>query len=200
MSIENCVGVNVDRISLDNNMSNVAHKTQDINNSDFEELFNKITGGEIAQEIRDSYNVTLNVGFIGNVNDVLNTYDFRCKNYVGISQETLSKMEQDPALKKKVMSAIEEFCSPEAQAEINALAPPAKSAGMLVYPDGDVLYWLEGYQNDFGDMKEKKIIVSETDMTDAHRIYSSAISGNVMENNIETAMQILSTTFKRKDI
>ena len=184
MSIENCVGVNVDRISLDNNMSNVAHKTQDINNSDFEELFNKITGGEIAQEIRDSYNVTLNVGFIGNVNDVLNTYDFRCKNYVGISQETLSKMEQDPALKKKVMSAIEEFCSPEAQAEINALAPPVKSAGMLVYPDGDVLYWLEGYQNDFGDMKEKKIIVSETDMTDAHRIYSSAISGNVMENNI----------------
>ena len=109
----NSIAINLDRVSLDANIGNTTHKTQDMENSDFEKLLNKITGGEIAQEIRDNYNVTLNVGAIGNVNDLLNTYDFKCKNYVGISQETLSKMEQDPALKKKIMSAIEEFCSPE---------------------------------------------------------------------------------------
>ena len=29
---------------------------------DFKELFEKITGGKLAGEIRDNYNVTLNVG------------------------------------------------------------------------------------------------------------------------------------------
>ena len=168
--------------------------------NEFKELFDKITGGDLAQEIRDTYDVTLNVGSIGNVTDFPNTHDIRCKNYVAISGETLSKMEDNLALKHKVTSAIEEFCSPKAQAEINALAPPVKSAGMIVYPDGDTLYWLEGYPNDFGDMKEKKVIISEADIADAQRIYGSAIDGNVMENSIETAMQILGTAYMRKDM
>lgn len=135
-----------------------------------------------------------------NVTDFLNTHDIRCKNYVAISADTLSKMEKNPALKKKVMSAIEEFCSPQNQAEINALAPPVKSAGMIVYPDGDALYWLEGYPNDFGDMKEKKVIVSEADIADVHRKYDSVTGESITGNNMETAMQILGTAYKRKDM
>ena len=69
----NSIAINLDRVSLDANIGNTTHKTQDMENSDFEKLLNKITGGEIAQEIRDNYNVTLNVGAIGNVNDLLNT-------------------------------------------------------------------------------------------------------------------------------
>lgn len=49
-------------------------------------------------------------------------------------------------------------------------------------------------------MKEKKVIASEVDMANAQRIYSSSIDGNVMENDIETAMQILGTTYMRKDM
>ena len=109
-------------------------------------------------------------------------------------------MEENPVLAKKVMSAIEEFCSPEAQAEINALSPPVKSAGMIVYPDGNTLYWLEGYPNDLDDMKEKKAIVSEADIADAQTIYSSMVDGNIMGNSIETAMQILGTTYRRRDM
>ena len=179
---------------------NTQDKACGVQSNEFKELFDKITGGDLAQEIRDTYDVTLNVGSIGNVTDFLNTHDIRCKNYVAISADTLSKMEENPVLKKKVMSAIEEFCSPKAQAEINALAPPVKSAGMIVYPDGDTLYWLEGYPNDFGDMKEKKVIVSEADIANAQRVYSSAIDGNVVENNMETAMQILGTAYMRKDM
>ena len=171
-----------------------------VQSNEFKELLDKITGGDMAQKIRDTYDVTLNVGSIGNVTDFLNIHDIRCKNYVAISADTLSKMEENPVLKKKVMSAIEEFCSPEAQAEINALAPPVKSAGMIVYPDGDTLYWLEGYPNDLGDVKDKKVVVSEADITDAQRVYYSAIDGNVMENNMETAMQILGTAYRRKDM
>ena len=171
-----------------------------VQSNEFKELLDKITGGDMAQKIRDTYDVTLNVGSIGNVTDFLNIHDIRCKNYVAISADTLSKMEENPVLKKKVMSAIEEFCSPEAQAEINALAPPVKSAGMIVYPDGDTLYWLEGYPNDLGDVKDKKVVVSEADITDAQRVYYSAIDGNVRENNTETAMQILGTAYRRKDM
>ena len=171
-----------------------------VQSNEFKELLDKITGGDMAQKIRDTYDVTLNVGSIGNVTDFLNTHDIRCKNYVAISADTLSKMEENPTLKKKVMSAIEEFCSPETQAEINALAPPVKSAGMIVYPDGDTLYWLEGYPNDLGDVKEKKAIVSEADIADAQTIYSSMVDGNIMGNSIETAMQILGTAYRRKDM
>ena len=190
----------IQSINSNININNTQAKAGSVQSNEFKELFDKITGGDMAQEIRDTYDVTLNVGSIGNVTDFLNTHDIRCKNYVAVSADTLSKMEENPVLKKKVMSAIEEFCSPEAQAEINALAPPVKSAGMIVYPDGDTLYWLEGYPNDFGDMKEKKVIISEADIADAQRIYGSAIDGNVMENDIETAMQILGTTYMQKDM
>lgn len=190
----------IQSINSNININNTQAKAGSVQSNEFKELFDKITGGDLAQEIRDTYDVTLNVGSIGNVTDFLNTHDIRCKNYVAVSADTLSKMEENPVLKKKVMSAIEEFCSPEAQAEINALAPPVKSAGMIVYPDGDTLYWLEGYPNDFGDMKENKVIASEVDMANAQRIYSSSIDGNVMENDIETAMQILGTTYMRKDM
>ena len=118
---------------------------------------------------------------------------------MGISQETLSKMEQDPALKKKIMSAIEEFCSPEEQAKVNALQPPVKSAGMIKYPDWDVLYWLEGYPNNLEDASEKKSTVSKSIIDDVIAFYNNPIT-NVVENDIESAMQILSTAFKRKDI
>ena len=190
----------IQSINSNININNTQAKAGSVQSNEFKELFDKITGGDLAQEIRDTYDVTLNVGSIGNVTDFLNTHDIRCKNYVAISADTLSKMEENPVLKKKVMSAIEEFCSPKAQAEINALAPPVKSAGMIVYPDGDTLYWLEGYPNDFGDMIEKKVIASEVDMANAQRIYSSSIDGNVMENDIETAMQILGTTYMQKDM
>ena len=190
----------IQSINSNININNTQAKAGSVQSNEFKELFGKITGGDMAQEIRDTYDVTLNVGSIGNVTDFLNTHDIRCKNFVAISADTLSKMEENSALKKKVMSAIEEFCSPKAQAEINALAPPVKSAGMIVYPDGDTLYWLEGYPNDFGDMIEKKVIASEVDMANAQRIYSSSIDGNVMENDIETAMQILGTTYMQKDM
>ena len=190
----------IQSINSNININNTQAKAGSVQSNEFKELFDKITGGDLAQEIRDTYDVTLNVGSIGNVTDFLNTHDIRCKNYVAISADTLFKMEENPALKKKVMSAIEEFCSPEGQAEINALAPPVKSAGMIVYPDGDTLYWLEGYPNDFGNMKEKKVIISEADIADAQRIYGSAIDVNVMENNMETAMQILGTAYMRKDM
>ena len=182
------------------NINHTQAQTGSVQSNEFKELLDKITGGDMAQKIRDTYDVTLNVGSIGNVTDFLNIHDIRCKNYVAISADTLSKMEENPVLKKNVMSAIEEFCSPEAQAEINALAPPVKSAGMIVYPDGDTLYWLEGYPNDLGDVKDKKVVVSEADITDAQRVYYSAIDGNVRENNMEIAMQILGTAYKRKDM
>ena len=189
----------IQSINSNININNTQTKAGSVQSNEFKELFDKITGGDLAQEIRDTYDVTLNVGSIGNVTDFLNTHDIRCKNFVSISGETLSKMEDNPALKNKVMSAIEEFCSPKAQAEINALAPPVKSAGMIVYPDGETLYWLEGYPNDFGDMKEKKVIISEADIINAYSEYCSEIDG-IMENNIVSAMEVLRTTYSKKDV
>ena len=188
----------IECINLIANMSNTEYKTSALQGDEFQRLFNRITGISLAQEIKDTYDVTLNVGSIGTVDNLLSTYDIRCTNYVLISPETLSKMEDNPALKKKIMSAIDEFCSPEGQAEISALAPPVKSAGMIVYPDGDTLYWLEGYPNDFEDIKEKKVIISDGGIVDAHSIYGSAIGIDAKENSMEIAMKILGTACKKK--
>lgn len=139
------------------------YKTQQTQNSEFRQLVDKLTGGKMAQEIRENYDVTLDIGGVGDVGTLLNRYDIRCKNYVCISQQTLHRMENDSALKNKVLHIIEEFCSPEEQAKVNALYPPVKSAGMIVYPDGEIMYWLEGYPNEYeAENNKKKVAYDES--------------------------------------
>ena len=164
--------------------------------NDFKELFEKITSGELAEEIGNNYNVTLNVGNIVSCQQLLDEYDMRGTNYVIIFPETLSKMESDPALKKSVLSKIEEFCSSESQKEIQALSPPVKSAGMIIYPDGSTLYWLEGYPNEIGNEKDKKI-VNEKSISESFQKYSDT-DYQVTENNLESIMQIMAAEYERK--
>ena len=159
---------------------------------DFGEWMNQVTGGKIAEEIHRNYNVVLDVGSTGSYQQIIDSYDIRCKNYVRISPKVLSKMEKDPALKKKVLSEIAEFCSPQQQAKVNALQPPVKSAGMMIYPDGSTLYWLEGYPNDLGNEKNKKIIVGEQSLDKLCWQYRE-LSVCLAEEDIQTAMQILAT-------
>ncbi|MDE7423103.1 MAG: hypothetical protein K2N51_05345 [Lachnospiraceae bacterium] len=165
--------------------------------NDFRQLFEKITGGELAREIRDNYNVTLNVGNIVNCDQFLETNELRGTNHVIISPATLSKMENDSVLKEKVLNDIEEFCSPENQAEIRALQPPVKSAGMIVYPDGRTLYWIEGYPNEIGSEKSKKN-VNENSISELLQMYSNA-DNQMLEKDLSTFMQIMATGYKRQD-
>lgn len=165
--------------------------------SDFQGLFEKITGGELAREIRDSYNVTLKVGNAVDCDRFLETNDLRGTNHVIISPAALSKMENNPIMKEKVLNDIEEFCSPENQTEINALQPPVKSAGMIVYPDGRTLYWIEGYPNEIGSDKNKKLI-NESSINELLQTYSNA-DNQIAERDLSTFMQIMATGYKRQD-
>lgn len=160
------------------------YKTQQIQNSEFRQLVDKLTGGKMAQEIRENYDVTLDIGGVGDVGTVFNRYDISCKNHVCISQQTLNRMETDAVLKHKVLHAIEEFCSPEEQAKVNALYPPVKSAGMIVYPDGKVLYWLEGYPNEGERVKENIKIVYDSNVSFLLKEYGSRVKGSIEESLI----------------
>lgn len=170
-------------------------KAQNSQQSGFEEWMIQVTGGKIAAEIQRNYNVVLDIGSTGNYQQMIDSYDIRCKNYVRISPKALSKMEKDPALKKKVLSEIAEFCSPQQQAKVNALQPPVKSAGMMIYPDGSTLYWLEGYPNDLENEKDKKIIVGEQSLDKLCWQYHE-LSVCLAEEDMQTAMQILATGYK----
>ena len=77
--------------------------------NDFREVFEKITGGELAREIGNSYNVTLNVGSIVSCQQLLDEYDMRGTNHVIISPETLSKMESDLEDLALKFDLVEEF-------------------------------------------------------------------------------------------
>ena len=164
--------------------------------NDFKELLKKITGGELAREIRDNYDVTLNVGNVVDCDQFLETNDLRGTNHVIISPAALSNMEKNPVLKEKVLNDIEEFCSPENQAEIRALQPPVKSAGMIVYPDGRALYWIEGYPNEIGSEKAKKI-VKENSRNELLQMYGN-VDNQMTENNL-AFMQIMASGYKRQD-
>lgn len=165
--------------------------------SDFKELFEKITGGELARKIRDNYNVTLNVGNVVDCDQFLETNDLRGTNHVIISPAVLLKMENNPVMKEKVLNDIEEFCSPENQAEIKALQPPVKSAGMIVYPDGRTLYWIEGYPNEIGSDKNKKL-VNVSSINELLQTYSNA-DNQITEKNLSIFMQIMATGYKRQN-
>ena len=165
--------------------------------NDFREVFEKITGGELARKIRDNYNVTLNVGNVVDCDQFLETNDLRGTNHVIISPAVLLKMENNPVMKEKVLNDIEEFCSPENQAEIKALRPPVKSAGMIVYPDGRTLYWIEGYPNEIGSDKNKKL-VNVSSINELLQTYSNA-DNQITEKNLSIFMQIMATGYKRQN-
>ncbi len=165
--------------------------------NDFREVFEKITGGELARKIRDNYNVTLNVGNVVDCDQFLETNDLRGTNHVIISPAVLLKMENNPVMKEKVLNDIEEFCSPENQAEIKALQPPVKSAGMIVYPDGRTLYWIEGYPNEIGSDKNKKL-VNVSSINELLQTYSNA-DNQITEKNLSIFMQIMATGYKRQN-
>ena len=178
---------------------NMPQAPDSVNHTGFKELLDGLTGGNIAREIKEKYDVTLDITGEKSVYSLLDAHDIRCKNYVAISHETLKGMESDPALKKKVINAIEEFSSPEEQKKVDALQPPVKSAGMIIYPNGDALYWLEGYPNDFENNNGKKPIITSREMQNINGKYIE-MSGIVEDNTYDLAASVLASVLKRQTV
>lgn len=107
--------MNVDAVKFYREQNSSAKEIKSEKTEHFQNLFDALSGGKMAEEIRGNYNVTLDVASIGNCYDLINNYDIRCTNYVRISPQTLQDMEKNPALKNKVLNAIKEFCSKESQ-------------------------------------------------------------------------------------
>ena len=184
-------------VNLYKELSDSIIETQRIQGSEFKELFDKITGGEIAEKIQEKYNVTLDVGSIGNYQELIDVYDIRCTNYVRISAQTLSNMEKNPALKNRILDAIEKFCSKGEQAEIRVLQPPVKSAGMIIYPDGKTLYWLKSYSNELGSEKSKKRIISEQFINELFQKYGNS-DYKITESSLENILPAMAAGYKRR--
>lgn len=142
---------------------------------EFEELWEKLTGGGLAQKIREDYHITLEAGKMETCRKILEDSDIRCTNYVRISPETLQKMEEDPVLKKKILRKIEEFCSDREQEKIKNLCPPVKSGGMLIDPEGNTLYWLEAYSTETDHKNSKKPIAEGQALSETSRLYQDIV-------------------------
>ena len=65
-------------------------------------------------------------------------------------------MKTDNVFREKIMKVIDECCSYSAQQEIKSLSPPAKSAGVIIYPDGSYLCWIESIYSNKTDIKKDK--------------------------------------------
>lgn len=185
-------------VNLYTGLNNFSPVIPDLQGDRFKNLFDKLTGGAMAEEIRRRYNVTLDVGSTGNYQELTGNYNAHCTNYVSITPQTLKNMEANPALKNEVMNAIKEFCSQEEQAGIRALLPPVKSAGMIIYPDGGTHYWLEGYPNETESNRKKSISVEQT-MQEV--LYGYHDLGYTMtEKNLQNILPIMCMGFLRQNI
>lgn len=187
----------ISAVNFYNALYNSDSEIKNIKGEEFKNLFDKLTGGRMAEEIRENYNVTLDVGSVGSCYDLINSYDIRCTNYVRIAPQTLSNMEKNPALKNKVLNAIKEFCSKEEQMEIRALQPPVKSAGMIIYPDGRTLYWLEGYPNEPENEKDRKIITGEQPQKELLQKYHD-MNYDVAENGQQNILPVMAPEYKKR--
>ena len=68
---------------------------------------------------------------------------------------------------------------------------------MIVYPDGRTLYWIEGYPNEIGSEKSKKM-VNANSISELLQVYSNA-DNQMTENDLAAFMQIMATGYKRQD-
>ena len=75
---------------------------------EFEKLLQQINEdtdiAEMKKFLDEKYNVTLDVGSIGNCYDFLNNHDIRCTNYVRISPQTLQNMDNSVPGRSKFKS------------------------------------------------------------------------------------------------
>ena len=193
---------NMNVTSIQNNslLSNSSTKIKNDGKVDFHTVLDAATGKNLASEIEKNYKVTLETGCGYNVNDIIKNNNFGTKNIVCISQETLLKMEQEPTLKKKILSAIEQFSSPEEQAKVDALQPPVKSAGMIVYTDGNIIYWLEGYSYNTENDQEKQSGVIESNNNNNLINQYGKIYFEETDNYFNQAMSVLSTSLIKSNL
>ncbi|MCY6958484.1 DUF6033 family protein [Clostridium brassicae] len=112
----------------------------------------------IQNELISKYNANLHVCSFDSYNHMMNSIDSNSLNNVIISNETLEKMGKDAKFKDKICKIINDNCSTEAQKELRSLAPPVKSSGVVIYPDGTYICWVESVysKNDIDKDKVEK--------------------------------------------
>lgn len=120
---------------------------------DFEEVMNnevkKNTSiEELVKEIESNYNSQITMSL-----DSFSANPVKGLDNVIIGKETLEKMKNNSVFREKIMKVIDECCSSSAQQEIRSLSPPAKSAGVIIYPDGSYLCWIESIYSDSDDIE-----------------------------------------------
>lgn len=123
-----------------------------INTNQFEELLAKRMNTQsidaLYNEIEQKYNAKLCVNSFSSYMDFMNSTDANSLNNVLISKSTLEKMKNNPAFKEKICNIINENCSQSALNELRSLTPPVKSSGVIIYPDGTYLCWVESINNE----------------------------------------------------
>lgn len=126
-------------------------KSQKTNFEDilFKETNRKISYEDLVKDIEKYHNAK-----IGLSSDSPFRNSITGLNNVIIGESTLEKMANDSVFRKKIMKVIDECCSASAQRKIESLSPPAKSAGVIIYPDGSYLCWIESIYSDRTDVKK----------------------------------------------
>ena len=150
----------LDLISKSTLVNNTKKLLYDLNTNQFEKLLSKDMNTQsidaLFKEIEQKYNAKLSVDSFSSYIDFMNSTDVNSLNNVLISKSTLEKMGKNPAFKEKICKIINENCSQSSINELRSLTPPVKSSGVIIYPDGTYLCWVESINNEKNVATSKK--------------------------------------------
>lgn len=187
----------INNVSTICEMENTHKASQNIRN---ETKFKEILDTEVEKKtptimMEDILKTKYNAKIISTYSD-FSTNSIEGLNNVIIGKDTLRHMENDTAFKNKILKIIDECCSPEALEEIRSLSPPVKSAGVIIYPDGKYLCWLESiysersnesnrHRNDGyrGNQKEKQIVNPQIENIENELVMLGIISDSIIASN-----------------
>lgn len=125
-------------------------------NTNFEDVLNNEVTRNISFE-----DLVKNIETYHNAKIIISSDACSCNSITGLNNviiggSTLEKMKNNSVFCEKIMKVIDECCSYSAQQEMKSLSPPAKSAGVIIYPDGSYLCWIESIYSDRTDVKKDK--------------------------------------------
>lgn len=83
-------------------------------------------------------------------------------------------------LRKKSKGGRPDEYSSREQDKIKNLCPPVKSGGMLIYPDGSAVYWLEAYSSESDHKNNKKPIEGGQALYEVFQRYQNTFEEKIL--------------------
>jgi hypothetical protein len=171
----NSIDLPYSNIKADYSSANSEIRAADFSNIIKNEIAKNSSVNEAKKSLETEHNAQITLSSDFSSNNLISGL-----NNVIIGENTLEKMKSNKEYCEKIMKIIDDNCSSSAQNELKSLSPPVKSSGVIIYPDGSYLCWVESI-----DSKRESDKQSSEENNTLHDVISERIIESLKDNGIE---------------